>query len=158
MGTKDPSLYENRQYKAFYSEEYSNALQAGSAQYAKISPGYLTNFGNLQKGVKALMDAGAHITTGTDSPFVPYGLSLHTELQAFVDAGLSPYQALRSATLWAAETVGVSQDLGSVEPGKLADLVIINGDPLTNIKDALKVDQVIRNGEVFSIDQLLKHP
>ena len=158
LGTRDPKLYENRQYKAFYSEEYSNALQASSAQYAKLSPGYLSNFGNLEKGVKALVDAGAHVTAGTDSPFVPYGLSLHTELQVFVDAGLTPYQALRSATLWAAETVGVSKDLGSIEPGKLADLVIVNGDPLVNIKDALNVEQVIKNGVVFPIDQLLTRP
>lgn len=112
----------------------------------------------MQKGVKALIDAGAHVTTGTDSPFVPYGLSLHTELQSFVGAGLTPYQALRSATLWAAETVGVSKDLGSIEPGKLADLVIVNGDPLTNIKDALQVEQVIKNGEVMPIERLLTRP
>ncbi|GAB2544624.1 DPP IV N-terminal domain-containing protein [Spirosoma aerophilum] len=158
LTTKDPSLLENRQYKAFYSEDFTNALLAGSAQYAKISPGYLSNFANLQKGVKALVDAGAHVTTGTDSPFVPYGMSLHTELQVFVAAGLTPYQALRSATLWAAETVGVSKDLGSIEPGKLADLVIVNGDPLTNIRDVLHVEQVIRNGEVLPIDRLLARP
>ena len=83
---------------------------------------------------------------------------MHTELQVFVDAGLTPYQALRSATIWAAETIGVSKDLGSVEPGKLADLVIVNGDPLTNIRDVLNVEQVIRNGQVFSIEQLLTKP
>jgi Tol biopolymer transport system component/imidazolonepropionase-like amidohydrolase len=158
LTTKDPNLLENRQYKAFYSEDFTTALLAGSAQYAKISPGYLSNFANLQKGVKALVDAGAHVTTGTDSPFVPYGMSLHTELQVFVDAGLTPYQALRSATLWAAETVGVSKDLGSIEPGKLADLVIVNGDPLSNIRDVLNVEQVIRNGELFPIDRLLTRP
>lgn len=158
MAAKDPNFYENRQYKAFFTEEYSNALQAGAAQITKISPGYLTNFGNLQKGVKALVRAGAHVTTGTDSPFVPYGLSLHTELQSFVDAGLTPYEALRSATIWAAEAVGVSKDLGSIEPGKLADLVIVQGDPLTRIHDALNVHQVIRNGEVMTIDALLKKP
>ncbi len=158
MTAKDPSLFQNRQYRAFYSEDYTNDMLAGTLQYAKISPGFLSNFGNLQKGVKALFDAGAHVTTGTDSPFVPYGMSLHTELQAFVDAGLTPFQALRSATLWAAEAVGVSADLGTIEPGKLADLVIVNGDPLTNIRDALNVEQVIRNGEVLSIDRLLTHP
>jgi len=156
MASKDPKFYENRQYKAFYSEEYTNALQASTAQYLIINPGYLINFGNLQKGIKALIQAGAHVTTGTDSPFVPYGYSLHTELQSFVDAGLTPYEALRSATIWAAETVGVSKDLGSVEPGKLADLVIVQGDPLGNIRDALKVQQVIKNGEVMTIDALLK--
>ena len=158
MAAKYPDFYYNRQYKAFYTEDFSNALQASAAQIPKMFPGYFTNFGNLQKGVKALVRAGAHVTTGTDSPFVPYGYSLHTELQSFVDAGLSPYEALRSATIWAAEAVGVSKDLGSVEPGKLADLVIVRGDPLANIRDALNVEQVIRNGEVLTIDTLLKQP
>ncbi|GAB3949928.1 amidohydrolase family protein [Spirosoma harenae] len=158
LASKDPNLTENLQYKTFFTEDFRNSLQAGAAQITKINPGYLTNFGNLQQGIKKLIAAGAHVTTGTDSPFVPYGLSLHTELQCFVDAGLTPYEALRSATLWAAETVGVSKDLGSIEPGKLADIVIVNGDPLNKIQDALKVEQVIRNGEIFHIDNLLKHP
>lgn len=158
MAGKDPNFFENRQYKAFYSESFTNSLQAGVAQISKINPGYLTNFANLQKTVKALIAAGAHVTTGTDSPFVPYGMSLHTELQSFVDGGLTPYEALRSATLWAAETVGVSKDLGSLEPGKLADLVIVTGDPLTNIKDAWNVVTVLKNGEVYLIDELLKKP
>ncbi|GAB4034143.1 amidohydrolase family protein [Spirosoma gilvum] len=156
MSSKNPAINENLQYKTFFTEDFRNALQAGAAQITKINPGYLTNFGNLQQGVKKLIAAGAHVTTGTDSPFVPYGLSLHTELQSFVDAGLTPYEALRSATLWAAETVGVSKDLGSIEPGKLADLVIVQGDPLKTVQDALNVEQVIKNGEIFSIDTLLK--
>lgn len=158
MAAKYPDFYENKQYNVFYSEEYSNALQASAAQIAKISPGYLSNFAQLQQGVKALIRAGAHVTAGTDSPFVPYGYSLHTELQCFVDAGLTPYEALRSATIWAAEAVGVSKDLGSIEPGKLADMVIVNGDPLTNIRDALKVEQVIRNGEILPMTRLLTRP
>lgn len=104
------------------------------------------------------MVAGAHVTTGTDSPFVPYAMSLHTELQTFVDAGLTPFEALRSATLWAAEAVGVSKDLGSLEPGKLADLVIVTGDPLTTIRDAWNVVSVVKNGEVHTLDDLLKKP
>lgn len=158
LAGRDPNFFENKQYKAFYSESFTNALQAGAAQYAKISPGYLSNFGNLQKTIKTLIGAGAHVTTGTDSPFVPYGMSLHTELQVFVDAGLTPYEALRSATLWAAEAVGVSKDLGSLEAGKLADLVIVDGDPLTNIRDAWNVVTVVKNGDVHSLETLLKKP
>ncbi len=155
---RDPNFFENKQYKAFYSESFTNALQAGAAQVTKINPGYLSNFGNLQKTVKTLIGAGAHVTTGTDSPFVPYGMSLHTELQTFVDAGLTPYEALRSATLWAAEAVGVSRDLGSLEAGKLADLVIVDGDPLTHIRDAWNVEMVIKNGTVYSLETLLTKP
>lgn len=158
MAGRDPNFFENKQYKAFYSESFTNALQAGAAQVTKINPGYLSNFGNLQKTVKTLIGAGAHVTTGTDSPFVPYGMSLHTELQTFVDAGLTPYEALRSATLWAAEAVGVSRDLGSLEAGKLADLVIVDGDPLTHIRDAWNVEMVIKNGTVYSLETLLTKP
>ncbi|GAA4401650.1 amidohydrolase family protein [Nibrella viscosa] len=158
LSGRNPQFFENRQYKAFYSEQFTNAMLAGAAQITKINPGYLTNFGNLQKTVKALVAAGARVTTGTDSPFVPYGMSLHTELQSFVDAGLTPYEALRSATLWAAEAVGVSKDLGSLEPGKLADLVIVTGDPLTTITDAWNVVKVVKNGEVYDIDTLLRKP
>ncbi len=158
LAGRDPNFFENKQYKAFYSESFTNALQAGAAQVTKINPGYISNFGNLQKTIKALIGAGAHVTTGTDSPFVPYGMSLHTELQVFVDAGLTPYEALRSATLWAAEAVGVSQDLGSLEAGKLADLVIVDGDPLANIRDAWNVTTVVRNGDVYTLETLLKKP
>ncbi|MFT4033015.1 MAG: amidohydrolase family protein, partial [Siphonobacter sp.] len=156
MAQKDPAFFENKQYKAFYSEDYTNAYQASTAQMLKINPGYVANFTNILKTIKALIAAGAHVTAGTDSPFIPYAYSLHAEIQCFVEAGLTPYEALRSATLWSAETVGVSKDLGSVEVGKLADMVIVNGDPLTSIKDILNVQTVIKNGEVHKIEDLLK--
>lgn len=50
---------------------------------------------------------------------MPYGMSLHTELQSWADGGVTPYEALRSATLLSTEAIGVSNDLGSIEPGKL---------------------------------------
>jgi Tol biopolymer transport system component/imidazolonepropionase-like amidohydrolase len=158
MATKNPALYENRQFKAFYSADYTASTKASTTQITRMFPGFLTNFGNLQQTVKRLLAAGAHVTTGTDSPFVPYGTSLHTELQCWVDGGVTPFEALRSATYWAAEAVGVSKDLGSVEPGKLADLVIVSGDPLKQIQDAWNVEVVIKNGEVFLMDELLKRP
>lgn len=158
MATKNPALYENLQYKTFYSADYTASMKGSTRQIARLYPGFLTNFGNLQKTIKRLLSAGAHVTTGTDSPFVPYGTSLHTELQCWVDGGVTPFEALRAATYWAAETVGVSKDLGSVEVGKLADLVIVNGDPLKQIQDAWNVDTVIKNGEIFTLEELLKRP
>ncbi|MCC9138437.1 amidohydrolase family protein [Pontibacter silvestris] len=158
MAGKDPNFFENRQFKAFYSEAYAKELKEGATQVTKMFPGYISNFGNIQQTVKALLVAGARVTTGTDSPFIPYGMGLHTELQSWVDGGVSPYEALRSATLWAAEAVGVSKDLGSIEPGKLADLVIVNGDPLAHIQDAWNVETVLKNGEVHQIEDLLKRP
>ena len=108
--------------------------------------------------VLALTRAGARIVAGTDSPIMPYAVSLHTELEHFVDGGLTPFQALQTATVNAAEALGSGLDLGSVEPGKLADLVFVDGDPLTDITDARRVTAVMKNGELLELESLLRTP
>lgn len=158
IAAKNPDYYENRQFKVFYSEEFRKGLKDGAAQIEKMIPGYLTNFGTIQKTVKNLLASGARVTAGTDSPFVPYAMSLHSELQCWVDGGISPFETLRSATLWSAEAVGVSKDLGTIEKGKLADLVIVDGDPLLKIEDAWNVKHVMKNGILFSLEDLVKQP
>jgi imidazolonepropionase-like amidohydrolase len=105
--------------------------------------------------LRALHDAGARIVAGVDSPLVPYGLSLHGELEEYVRAGLSPYQALQTATTNVARLLHAHQDLGTIETGKLADLVIVDGDPLTDIKAARRVKIVIKNGERFDLATLV---
>ncbi|MFC6190385.1 amidohydrolase family protein [Dyadobacter subterraneus] len=158
MAAKNPDYYENKQFKVFYSEEFRKGLKDAASQIEKMIPGYLSNFGTIQKTVKSLIASGARVTAGTDSPFVPYAMSLHSELQCWVDGGISPFETLRSATLWSAEAVGVSKDLGTIEKGKLADLVIVDGDPLVKIEDAWNVKQVMKNGILFSLEDLLKQP
>ena len=103
-----------------------------------------------------MVERGGHVTPGTDSPIIHPGISYHAELQSWVDGGISPFQTLRAATLYSAEALGIAKDLGTLEGGKLADLVIVDGDPLKNIKDVLKVQTVIRNGEIFGIEDILK--
>ncbi len=103
--------------------------------------------------VLAIVRSGGRIIAGTDSGI--HGISLHAELEQYVDSGLSPFQALQSATIFAAEALGAGQDLGSIEAGKLADMVNIEGDPLTDIRNARKVRWVVKNGEVFDLATLL---
>jgi imidazolonepropionase-like amidohydrolase len=105
-----------------------------------------TNLANLLK-------AGARIVAGVDSPLTPYAISLHGEMEMYVGAGFTPFQALQTATVNTAELLAA--DVGTVEPGKLADLAIVEGDPLTDIKAARNVRKVVKNGEVFDVERLI---
>ena len=68
--------------------------------------------------------------------------------------GLKPWEALETATSMATKAYGYDKDLGTLEPGKLADLIIVDGDPLTDINNAAKVQCVIKNGTVHSLDEI----
>jgi Tol biopolymer transport system component len=106
--------------------------------------------------VRALHAAGARIVAGVDSPLVPYGLSLHGELEEYVAAGLTPFEALQTATMNTARLLNADADIGTIQVGKLADLVIVEGDPLTDIKAARRVRTMIKNGEVYELSSLIR--
>jgi imidazolonepropionase-like amidohydrolase len=106
--------------------------------------------------VKAVFAAGGKILAGTDSPLVPYGLGLHVELESYVHAGLTPYQALQTATMNAAQALGLGDELGTIQPGKIADLAFVSGDPLTDIRATRDVKRVMRGGRVFAVNDLIK--
>jgi imidazolonepropionase-like amidohydrolase len=78
-----------------------------------------------------------------------FGLSLHWEIAQFVDAGFPAIDVLRMATERAADQVGASADLGSLTPGKLADIVLLERDPLENIRNTQSIWQVVKAGRVF---------
>lgn len=111
---------------------------------------FARTYKNLLGFTKAFVDAGGHVAAGTaPHSFVLPGLGLHQELQLFVDAGLTPMQALQSATLWPAQYIRADKDLGSVVEGKLADIVILQENPLANIRNARTVETVIQGGRVL---------
>jgi len=111
---------------------------------------------NAQTALKQLHTGGATIIAGTDSPIFPYGLALISELESYVAAGLTPAEALQTATSAAAQEMGAAESIGTLDAGMLADMVIIDGDPLTNINDLLNVTGVLKNGEYHSLDELLQ--
>jgi imidazolonepropionase-like amidohydrolase len=106
--------------------------------------------------LKAIAAGGGTILAGTDSPIVPYGLGLHVELESYVHAGLTPFQALQTATANAAQALGIAADVGTIEPGKLADLTFLGSDPLTDIRNTRDVKRVMRGGRLFSVTDLIK--
>jgi imidazolonepropionase-like amidohydrolase len=105
--------------------------------------------------LKAVAGGGGTIIAGTDSPIVPYGLGLHVELESYVHAGLTPFQALQTATVNAAQALGIGDQIGTIEPGKLADLAFLGGDPLMDIRNTRDVKRVMRGGRLFSVADLL---
>ena len=106
-------------------------------------------------------ELGVLILAGTDagSVLVYPGFALHEELRLLVeDAGLTPLEALWSATVGPARFAGLQETLGSVTPGRIADLVLLSANPLDNIRNTRRVSAVIQGGRVFSranLDALL---
>ncbi|MBO9616441.1 MAG: PD40 domain-containing protein [Dyadobacter sp.] len=143
----DSLFFDHWQFQAFYSEKQKQELRSAAAR----ARGSNKTYPNIEKTMVRLMRSGARLTPGTDSPIIPSGLSYHAELQSWVAAGLSPFETLRAATQWSAQQAGVGDDLGTLQPGKLADMVIVDGDPLRQIKDLLNVKAVIQNGKYLDI-------
>jgi hypothetical protein len=104
------------------------------------------SFANMERMVKLLYDNGIPIVAGTDGLA---GFALDRELELYVQAGIPAPEVLRIATLGAATVMHRDDRLGSVTPGKLADLDIVDGDPTTNISDVRKVRTVVKDGNVF---------
>lgn len=106
--------------------------------------------------VGLMHEAGVPIGAGTDTPigFAAPGYSLHSELEMLVRAGLSPLEAIRSATLRPAEFFGLQGEMGTIEPGRLADLVLLAGNPLEDITRTRSVQAVVTKGELLDRAEL----
>ena len=113
----------------------------------------------MRRTTKAFYEAGGIITLGTDNPsqeeFLA-GFSSHRELHALVLAGIPPAAALRIGTINGARALKAGDKLGSIEPGKLADLLIIRGNPLRDIKNTRNVRVVMKSGVLYDPAELLK--
>jgi len=97
--------------------------------------------------------AGIPFLAGTDTPpgvYIFPGFSLHEELERFVAAGFSPLEALQTATLNPAKFLGRENELGTIEKGKLADMVLLDANPLDDIRNTQKIAGVVANGRYFS--------
>jgi len=110
-----------------------------------------------KKNLKKLQDAGVTIATGTDAGNIGtlHASSMHQELAIMMDAGLTPTQILVNSTLNGARLMGKEKDLGSIEAGKYADMVILNNDPLQNVKNYNSTYAVVKDGDLFKPAELI---
>jgi imidazolonepropionase-like amidohydrolase len=102
---------------------------------------------SAEKITKALYDAGVPVVAGTDMGFPGY--SVARELELYVEAGLSPLQALQTATIIPAQVMKLDKVTGRIAPGLRADLVIVEGDPLAWIRDIRNVRTVVKDGRLY---------
>ena len=126
------------------------------AQREALRQRYLTT----RRPIEALIRGGAKFITGTDVPVMPLvpGFALHHELAALVDAGLTPMQAIQAATRNASQAAGRSDQVGTIEPGKRADLVLLDADPLADITNTRRIRAVVTRGRLLqraALDSLL---
>jgi len=107
---------------------------------------YRQSWATMVRMLKKLYDGGVPIVAGTDEGS---GYALHRELEIYNEAGIPAPEILRMATLTAAKLMQRDKDLGSLSAGKMADVILVDGDPTTRISDIRKIDTVIKNGDVM---------
>jgi imidazolonepropionase-like amidohydrolase len=112
------------------------------------------------ENVRLLNEAGVILLAATDIgvPFQVPGISLHVELERLVEAGFTPLEALRAATLHPARVLELTDSSGTIEPGKFADLVPLDANPLEDIRNTRKIRAVVADGRIYrraDLDHLL---
>lgn len=116
-------------------------------------------FRSVARSIKKLDDAGVSINVGSHGQIA--GLAMHWEMQLLAQGGMSNHQVLRAATLNGAKTLGVDRHLGSLEAGKLADLIVLDRNPLEDIRNSNSVRYTLLNGRLYdsaSMNEIGNHP
>jgi imidazolonepropionase-like amidohydrolase len=139
--------------QAFVREEQPSIFDLSEVSLATARSG----FRKRQRLVRMLHEAGARLLAGTDcfglGKQLP-GLGLQNELALLVESGLTPLAAVQAATVTAADALGKSDALGTLEPGKLADIVVLEANPLEDIHNARRVRTVVKSGQVYGAAEL----
>lgn len=121
-------------------------LRADNARRVKAPEGDYVDDDNAREAAK-LAKRGVLVSIGAHGQQA--GIGAHWELWSFVRGGMTPVEALRAGTIVSAQSLGMAKDIGSLEPGKLADLVVLDADPTTDIRNSDKVRQVMLGGRLY---------
>jgi hypothetical protein len=154
MFAEDRSLVDDHRVRTLYpSWEYTSLEAAVTTATTVDQTSNRRNLANQVQQIAAMVRRGGLVVTGTDSPIDHTAVSTHMNLRAMVAYGLTPYEALVTATSAAGRFLG--EPLGQVAPGSYADLVVLGGNPLNDIKQAANVRSVVASGQVYGVDELL---
>jgi imidazolonepropionase-like amidohydrolase/Tol biopolymer transport system component len=145
---ENAGVYEDSKLRRFIPRDVLEAKTSGLEWFRKDKYSYPVGAASAW----AISKAGGKVCVGGHGEL--QGLSFHWQLWSLQAGGMSSLEALRAATLNGAEAIGLAQDLGTIEPGKLADLVVLNKDPLEDIQNTTSIRYVMKNGELFEGDTL----
>lgn len=145
---REPKLLDDPKLHAFFSESFIRASRGG---------GFAMGGGRLVD-LPGAHRAGVKLHAGTDSLMTGtfFGQSLHWELEHLVETGLKPLEVLRMATVEAATAVGADGQLGTLEAGKLADILLLDANPLDKIRNTQTIWRVVKGGKVYDPKELRK--
>lgn len=129
----------------------ADILQA-KAGHQRWSPHRDQDYPRFAADALAVQRAGGRVGMGSHGEL--QGIGYHWELQAYAAGGATPYEVLQAATLGSADIIGRSAELGSLEPGKLADLLVLERNPLEDIRHTLTLDSVMKNGRLYDAGTL----
>jgi imidazolonepropionase-like amidohydrolase len=147
-----PERLQDPQLKADFGPEIYAEVQRSFANWQAL--GYFQTTDRQiffrERGLKQFIESGAVMGIGTDSgtPMNFHTEAMWREMKAHVDLGMSPQRAISAATRIGARILGRGQDLGTIEPGKLADIIVVRGDPLFDITALANVEVVVKDGVV----------
>ncbi len=149
----EPSFAPKEMAAAWRAESHPYTRRLTAEDFKELQAGFPT----ILEIVRLFHQRGVLLTAGTDvgNPWITPGVSFHRELELLVRAGIDPLDVLSIATRNAAEALGVLDEVGTIEPGKIADLVVLRADPLASISDTRLIDLVIQRGEVLQPDTLI---
>jgi Tol biopolymer transport system component len=144
---RDTELAENEKFARFLPRE----LVERTTRRSIVGVDDEFRLHDLVAGAAAILRAGGRVTVGGHEH---KGLPTHWEMWAYVEGGMSPLEALRAGTLAGAEALGMEQDLGAITVGRIADLLVLRGDPLVDIRSTAELQLIIKAGELYDGETL----
>lgn len=149
----DPAMLDDPRVRTlFLAEDVAELRRRAATPQTPRQKGEAVIGGKL---MVAIIRGGGDVTLGTDSPPSVPGISLQLVARYMVQGGLTTFEALRAATSTGARLLGAERDLGTLAPGKLADLILVDGDPTRDIADLYKVDRVMKAGRLYTQAEIM---
>ena len=148
---QNTDVLNNQKLRRYIPGELVNAMMRRRPQWFRPEE---YSFKEIAKGAADIVKAGGRVGIGGHGQM--QGLGVHWELWAVQSGGMPTHDALRVATIFGAEAIGLDGDIGSLEPGKLADLIVLDKNPLADIQNTDSIRYVMKNGELFEGDTLTR--